>query len=1362
MGNVVINNRNRSNIVHNAIESNTRGSGRLLENRLGIPTGEVTVSQRPVISTEEDTSLLPDLSTLPDDIKKSIARMSAYDQEIAQIDEELTSALTDPRGYANLVGEARLNAARQIVGYKFRDLKDPNLTYDEFFSKFYKAYNSPTTTLEEKMAMDAAIESSPHKQQFYQDNLEQAKFMNFVKSTKAYRDLPSNDKKNMLVALRYLYQNQIPLNEEADIDTIFAALNLMPAESFNSALKAEEDFQGQYKALTHDQLAVSLKSIFNEVVETKSEIKERNTSHTDISAVDPNTESTEETKEAQPTPAEIDDSKVLTEMEETLEKAKQTNQEIVDETLPQASENVNQETKTENQQAQQGDSLPTNASFIDHYYAYRDQNKASRSIELTNSFFENLQAQIEQQKQQNPNITDQELDDFILDEITSIRIPDKKAAAKKIYNDIQATRRGETKKTDSANKQLDLEGVTPVGQKYLQDNSSKQTLSKSAVTNGTEVYFYDPKELAESNDPQVAVVVKDPNGSLEIKGQKYSVISTADRSEAMEKENPERKGDFLYSQKGKLTYVEKGAYGKDAKTTTNVRDIANKPGELTTSEIANRVSLSKGRVAKAGHSYSQYVVPLQRGRGTEKVEVELYVTDIASVKDSTGETFFDKLKKFVQTAFNSLDEKIENARAIRDFNFRTKKGVEVLQRGLNTLVDSMFESIEKERFPTPEMYTKQLSQIYNDLMGYLIVEAKTKYTFTISDISIIGASVAFTLNITDGEVTIPLHHMVCDPNDGVSIADALHILYSIAFDENGLLRKHTNEIGIEKSFLKWNVHYSDNPNPELIAKDIEAGMFEINHSTFAYSPARIGYAFVEESSSTTDSVQQQTSVETIADNTTPAQNIAAVETTIDGEPVNTDTGYSESTQQTETREEDTWKPAEDMYLDEDEVDEYQLVETRQSLIASIKEKLSSLLFDSAAKADYAEWIQSATQDYVKDTKNNAFSQTKKDSLKEARKQAEKRRKEILASKDPRIKSIRVVRSSPIGYSLQMDFYSYDEYVNNEMARLKTLDTGTLTGLKNRLFETASIIKVTQKQASERLSWLSQFKKGALYKAYKDLMGTRVDTEMEALVKSILKAYNFRVIEQALHQVHGKDVAGKLDTIGKIVYLAQSEHRNKLTSVEELAHVIVETILQGDSKEGSYMKAALESLMEEIKTTEFYKQTEKDYSKVENYNLKKEAVGKALATVIAMRSKASSSFIEKISLFLSDAIIFFKSLLERAGLTKGNDAIIQHKLNIIAKQLVEKKTNTANIFSVNDALQATDLSTTRKHSESKKIQQRKEKIAELQKASSARSINYDFLSEEVKAQLQAQKIDKATWNKFPFGLQDNILRCITKN
>ena len=1351
--------------VHNNIQTKTQvenATGNLNTKAAIIneETPSLTEEQKEKFKSSEVVSTEADLSELPDHIKQAISHIAAYDEEIAQQEQELVQLFTEPQKAINSFQQARRDVASRIVRYKFSDLEDPNLSYENFFSKFYNYYNSESTTAQEKKLMLEAVENSPHKKQLEEDIKAHNLFMRSVITQEAYKNLSQNEQANVITALEYLFQHQIPIDENANIDEVFSALSHISAEDFLAHLQKNETFEGQYKVESMDKVASSIKSVFDGVNTTKQEVEERVKEHEGIVAEEA---TTPVVSEESTTPTE--EGKVIKEMEDIVEENQKRNQEIVNE----ISENSNEHTPNENNEQVQEEDTQTQSvdnSFFGHYKTHQKQVPEQHS-QVVDTFFSALQEKIEKEKQKNPQLTDEDVDDIIQTAIAGISIKSKKAAVKQVYNEVEKARKGKGRSSDSANQQITLESTDPVERQYLQDRKTKNTLGTAKITNGTEFYFYSPKELSGTQRP-VAVLIKDNKGDVVIKGQRYSVVGTTTKSEAMEKENPNNEVDFLYSQKGKATHVSKEAYDKGMHKTTNVKEIVGKEGEPSSTDVASGVTLSKDRISKKGNSYSQYVFNLHRGRGQDALEIEMYVSDISTVKDNEGKTLFDKLKDFINTTFSSKTDEAIAAAEISRFNYRVQQGTRILKEGLNELTDLLIEDgVLKGKELDPANYNEQLNNLYKAFVSYLNMAGNTIYTFNISDIVVENNTFSFTLNLSDGETTMPLTRI---SNVGIRqrvyISDTINILYHLSHDNNGdiIKVKEEQEDGTirEYSFLKWNVHYSEKPNINTLAKDIDSGMFEINHTTFNYPATEIGLAFVMEQPQQEESAQIQTTEEKVTDNTTPAQGISITPTTVDGKAVNEDTGYSP-----ESKEEILVDPndlLEENSLSEDSIfedDELQLVQTRKSLITSIKEKISNLLFDSTSKQEYNDWVDSARQEYQNDTKVNAFSQSKKQTLKEARKTAEKRAKEILANKDPRIKNIRVVRSSPLGYALQIEYNSYDKYVSSEMSKLHSLDTGTLTGINDRLQETKSIIKATQKQAEERLSWFTRFKQGNLYKAYKKLMGTQVDSRMESLVKQLLQSYNFKVVEKALGTVHGKDIAGKLDTIGKIVYLAQEANRNKLTSVEELAHVIVNTILEENTKETQQLQGLLKELMLDVENTEFYTETEKDYSDIEKYDLKKEAVAKALATAITLRYNKNNSFASKLSLFISDVIMFFKSLLEKSGLSKGTDAILQYKLNTIAKNLLDSKVQSMENSSIDTVFTANKLSNKKQYQESSRMQEKKAKLKEVQKTSSAVGIQYKLLGTQIKKYLNLKNISQQLWESLPFGLQDNILHCITK-
>ena len=204
----------------------------------------------------------------------------------------------------------------------------------------------------------------------------------------------------------------------------------------------------------------------------------------------------------------------------------------------------------------------------------------------------------------------------------------------------------------------------------------------------------------------------------------------------------------------------------------------------------------------------------------------------------------------------------------------------------------------------------------------------------------------------------------------------------------------------------------------------------------------------------------------------------------------------------------------------------------------------------------------------------------------------------------------------------------------------------------------------------------------LQQLYEKGVKQKVNKELSDKLHDILKKYHFEIIEGDLKEMFGEDALGALDILEKIVYLAKEEDRNALTDVEEFAHAFIEMMgskYRGESTRKKHPENKLFSeLRDLVEHTSLYQETLNEYRdtyQTADHNpdlakIKKEALGKALASVILNRfevkSEADKSFFNKIKQWFNDIIQSIK------GILKGNEDRLISELNKIADSIITGK------------------------------------------------------------------------------------------
>ena len=210
--------------------------------------------------------------------------------------------------------------------------------------------------------------------------------------------------------------------------------------------------------------------------------------------------------------------------------------------------------------------------------------------------------------------------------------------------------------------------------------------------------------------------------------------------------------------------------------------------------------------------------------------------------------------------------------------------------------------------------------------------------------------------------------------------------------------------------------------------------------------------------------------------------------------------------------------------------------------------------------------------------------------------------------------------------------------------------------------------------------------------YNEAIGQKVNSELETILKDILKEYHFEAWEGDLKEIFGNDILGATDFINKIIYLAQSKNRNAITMPEEFAHSFIKlmgaryrketyTTSEGEVKKSRGLhpeNKEYSELRDLVEQTSLYKQVYDLYSKDKQYQfpngtpntikIKEEAVGQALAAVLTNRYKAKTeaeaNWYERLKLWFNDILNAIAARLQpnaerqlRRRMTKIADSIL---------------------------------------------------------------------------------------------------------
>ena len=1291
-----------------------------------------------------------------------------------------TEIMTDYSSLADYHAKVHKKALKSRIQSKYAYLNNDNYTYDEFKSEYYKAYNETIESKEDAELLLETIKDSPHYKEFETELKNFTRLMMDITQTSKFKELLKDKKAiiraNIFAALNYFHQNGISININDNIDTIIDKLSSIPQQEWRKHLKNQETIEGEFHTLPIEDIAANLKTLYDNVIEDKKIIEERNKEYKNVSAEtadnNPSTPSTTSTSEERP-------SKTNTLMQDITSKA---------------------------------------TKFKDSDFTKKAAKKHRSNKQIVDKRIDDIIDKVNNSVKENPDTDIKRAIDLEVSAISNLR---EKGAVLEVFDAIFKAEDSNEDQIENRPQPVKIEGFSQEESEFMRTHRSFSTLATTDSTVGTPIYFYTPKSLLKEGDelPIVVMIENPKDGSIVVKGKKYSPVGILEEpTQAMLDENKDRSGDFMYSQEATISTLQKEGFKPDYfGQDIPVRDAI---GSRSIDDIVDKVRVETKIVDE--NPQKQVVFPLTRGRVRSEsqegyaIPIEFHNTAPSKVKNKNGQTIFDVLSEFKQAKEaeqrildnpesskeekeKAREEKNKAASKVLNYNSYISDASTVLN-DFNQAEGPIVQLLEN---PNQDMskFTKKINWTLSNHIyipdGYTIgimnplIDAETG-----------TLSFDIVLNYPHKGGYITLHSVNgLSRQKRMSHADIATILYNLATDSEGKPRMHNDRLlfRYQVSYTRTTKDGKEKVNKSAIRTAIEEGVFTTAHKTFDYPANELMVTFKHPVRPVTpQNVETDTSAPTkpSSDNITNNQNetidpdtgskvneqpqsILEIETT--GGEVTTEEIIEES-QEVESpatdevdpfadSEEDTSMLEEDNDFDLGEDTEYQLVEARYSLLSKARNYFKSILKSTESKKDYIELNKNTAEEFQNDTKSNAFTSAKSETLKETKVRAEKRASEIRNLKRDNIKSVKVIQTSKNGYSISIEYNSFERYIDRRISNLDTLTNTALVNLVNKFKNKEKVISVSQKEAEKQLSLFEKLKTKELYQAYQEALGTPANTPFEKLLKELLKSYNFTVLEKEIKAVHGNDVAGAMSTLGQIIYLAKGGNRNKLTLAEETAHVLINALTNTDSESNSLLSTykEIEVLIED---TPFYKETLNQYSKeyinadgeVDLNKVKKEAVGKALAAVLTSKYSSDKTVVDKVIDLFNDLVIAVKAFLQNHKLTEGTEAILHYKLNTLAESLVGKaiknkkqeRTNT-----IQKIFKAIGIDTKSKHVKSeaeKDVEQRKEA---LKNSSAVMGFNYEYLNNATKENLLTKGINESAWKNYPLELQEAILKCLAK-
>ena len=863
-------------------------------------------------------------------------------------------------------------------------------------------------------------------------------------------------------------------------------------------------------------------------------------------------------------------------------------------------------------------------------------------------------------------------------------------------------------------------------------HASYETLATTDATNGTEVLFMTPEELIEEGQPiPVGALIPNEKGKMTIGDKKYSPVGYVEPTTSMIEEyesNPNKKGDYIYTKsRASVTSIEKEGFDqKYHERNTPVKKALEETGISV--DTATRKLRLEQRTSKKGTTYQALVYDIPRGAGKTTIPVELYITPTDAVTNSDGQTMYDVIsearqsiqdyKEEAEKGFTSKEEKAkklieveEKVSKVEGFNGKLAGAINKIMSAFNGK-NGVISLLKNNNKANSNEVKKALQQaLYGITDNFSFINSNTKeVTVSIDNVNTIDDTLSFDINLNLPNGTIKLATI-----DGLgnrkflSKLDAIEILANLSLKDGKMRTRRDGSpfLNFNVQYTKTNKESAKEVNTGQVKQAINDGIISTNHTSFKYPVVEmtISYKHVER---TPVDYTEVTSENT--DNAAAEKNPVDTITTSEGVEVSPDTGQttqpdsyqveedldSEQSKEevaeavieqtlAETREQEPAVPyTEDLDYYDDE--EYQLVASRETKLSRIKEFIKNLLTDSEAQGLYETWIQESKEEFNNDTERGAFLKTENETLTDTKERAERRAAEIRKLNRENIKSVSVVKDGNLGYRINITYHSYSRFLARKLNTLSTLTNDALSQMEAVMSNKKEVLNPSQKEAEKQVSIFQKFKHKALHTKQEEGLHSSINEKLDKALKNILKKYGINVLEKDLDQVHGQDVAGKLDSVGQIIYLAKNGARNKLTLSEETAHTLINN-LEREAKSNPEKQEIYSELLEQIEKSPIYTKTLEQYSTVyldditgetDLHRVKKEALGKALAVVLADKYDKKNSIMGRIASVIEDIITSIRAKIEKKGLTKSDEFALLHNLNNLAnealKEEIKKETN----------------------------------------------------------------------------------------
>lgn len=1336
-------------------------------------------------------------------LKQDIITRGQLLQDINKGNNIATQLALNPSYMMDFHAKAKAKAKKEIFKIKYSHLNREGLSYEDFRKEYYDAaFNLESQ--EDAELLDATIADNVYAKQLREEQDRYTKIIHEVINTEEYGKISKDARKkaNLDALLSYCVSNGIAIDPSLDFDTILQQIVSIDFEQLQKFLDRINTSAENKVLMSPEELAQMLKSTYNGVNDVRAGIEKRNNEPQDTDATnsnngDRNQEVEEEQKESynqEYSPSKPSEGGSAP-PDKTLPHKKKDDEEEKDILLKEKKEKE----ESSNESVEKEQTEVTAEKLIQAAQAIQSEGSSGaaaslspRQSEHTFNWINGILAMYNPKQQNKISAWG-----YLIDKSKTLPAKDQEAL-QPILAAMESKITG-TSVEENYTQSVAIEGHTGRHGDFMRKHKSYATLAENeGVKEGAKLRFYTPKELSDAEgDLPVVALIESQDGSISLQGKRYAPIGFVTPTQSMRSQNPNRSkdGDFLYKESGTIQDVKKEGFAQEHHSKTS--DIPVKEAMKSEGKTAKQIQedfLSKVKVGKNNKGKTVLQYPVTRGTGNLTIDVEITPTSPSKVKNQDGKTIFEDAKEYRETKQSSTNKEnvAESADKVINHNEYTKLASEVIDR-LDK--DGIIMTLSKN--PKADVSSK-LQQIWKNINSYLRTTNYDAYNLLAENVQVDNeGNVSFDLVLklsSDKTTSFPLASITgVNARQGLTREQTADILTSLLLDSQG------EEQGI---IYPVSYTYKEGINIPSVSRAFRTGVLGSNKPSFAWPATSLSFKYNHERRS--DGVMKAEGLSSNTDNAVTAHTSENTVTTTEGKKVDADTGISQDTTRESTPKivervvenqltpeeiietvaeevvpvEDPFANTEEDYSsfddDYEDEDEYQMVVSRKAKIAKVKEFFKSLIKDLEGKEVYNQVIEEATSEFEKYTKPGSFSIDKTKDRSKAKNAAEIQAEKIRSMKLPHVRSVKVVQDGDKGYSLQIKYNTYKRYLDLKAASAETMTDAALKATLEAFSDKQKVLNPTPEVAKKQLSIFQRFSAKNLKEKFNSLLSTPISEKFEHLLTEVLSLHGIKVMEKDIRESNGHDVLGAINTAGNIIYLAKGGNRNSITLAEETAHSFVKNIVRQGEKGDPVLWNLYQEISASIEETSLYQETleeyretytDKDTGDVNYDKIKQEAIAKSMAVVMSEKYDNQNTILSTVSSLLDNTIEWVKTLLGNSSISNGAETILHNKLNNLVDQVMKKdvkqvkKQQRKEVLNV--VLEALGINTKDKHIKSdaeKRIEQRQKDIV---MNSSARTIRFDYLTENTKQTLNKMGIKQKYWQFYPIELQEQLLKCLSR-